>query len=122
MSTFSYHDVWQVVQKTVAEYKTQRLFPKLVNKCYNQLRLRFHVHQCSSVIYTLLPSHCLTSHPSTAEVQILVPSVTCWTGARVSHRCSGPAVKIAHHLLDVVQFGLQIFTPALLHPIIWRLQ
>lgn len=33
---------------------------------------------------------------------------------------SGPVV-VAHPLLDVVQFGLQILAPALLHPIIWRL-
>lgn len=34
---------------------------------------------------------------------------------------SGPVV-VAHPLLDVVQFGLQIFAPALLHPIIQRLK
>lgn len=34
---------------------------------------------------------------------------------------SGPVV-VAHPLLDVVQFGLQIFAPALLHPIVRRLK
>lgn len=48
----------------------------------------------------------------------LVPSVMSWTGIKPSHSCSGPAIIIADPLLDVVQFGLQIFTPALLHPII----
>lgn len=32
----------------------------------------------------------------------------------------GPVV-VAHSLFDVVQFGLQIFAPALLHPIVRRL-
>ena len=44
------------------------------------------------------------------------------TGERSPHRfCSGPAVVVTDHLLEVVQFGLQIFTPALLHLIICRL-
>lgn len=37
-----------------------------------------------------------------------------------SSRLSGPVV-VAHPLLDVVQLGLQILAPALLHPVIWRL-
>lgn len=52
----------------------------------------------------------------------LVPSVASPTGWRSSERFSSvPAVEVADPLLDVVQFGLQIFTPALLHLIIWSL-
>lgn len=38
-----------------------------------------------------------------------------------SKACSGSAVIVADHLLDVVQFGLQVFTPALLHAVVWIL-
>lgn len=47
-----------------------------------------------------------------------VPSVPLWR--EVIPCLSGPVV-VAHPLLDVVQFGLQIFAPALLHPVVWRL-
>lgn len=34
---------------------------------------------------------------------------------------SASAVIIADHLLDVAELGLQVFTPALLHQVIWSL-
>lgn len=66
--------------------------------------------------------HISSPSPWSSTSQNLVSSVTSRTGIGALRDRSRLAVVVAHHLLDVVQFGLQILAAALLHPIVWRLQ
>lgn len=82
----------------------------------------------SSVGILCLPGRLLASTATTSPSPLpgpqqlnVVSTVTSWTGIRGLRDRSRLAVVVAHHLLDVVQFGLQILTAALLHPVVWCL-